>query len=265
MYVDQLKFPPAANLLNKAIELNPKDDNAYYALAWFYFRQFEFPQAAELYKKVITLNPKNQDAYLKLGRIYRQIKEYVKAEECFKKATELVQDQDSRGAYVALGQLYWKLKRYPEAEACFKKAIELNPQDDEAYGGLALVYEETDKDASMRIYYKKRDEFSQNYYKPITRQNYLAIKEILDKKGVKLVCIQYPMLSIGSLKGIFKEQDNIIFVDNERIFIEAISKTGYDDYFVDMFRGDFGHCTRKGNRLLAENIANTILREYFKK
>jgi len=42
-----------------------------------------------------------------------------------------------------------------------------------------------------------------------------------------------------------------------------LKKISYNDYFTDMFAGDFGHCTRKGNRLLAENIANVILKEYF--
>jgi lysophospholipase L1-like esterase len=32
-----------------------------------------------------------------------------------------------------------------------------------------------------------------------------------------------------------------------------------------MLGGDFGHCTPKGNRLLAENIAQTILKEVFHK
>jgi hypothetical protein len=32
-----------------------------------------------------------------------------------------------------------------------------------------------------------------------------------------------------------------------------------------MFAGDFGHCTVKGNTLLAQNIADVILREVFNK
>jgi len=32
-----------------------------------------------------------------------------------------------------------------------------------------------------------------------------------------------------------------------------------------MFGGDFGHCTPKGNRLLATNIADVILKEVFHK
>ena len=73
------------------------------------------------------------------------------------------------------------------------------------------------------------------------------------------------MRSIESLKKIFEGQTGVIFVDNERIFKDAVKREGYKEYFKDMFGGDFGHCTPKGNRLLAENIADVILKEVFSK
>lgn len=63
----------------------------------------------------------------------------------------------------------------------------------------------------------------------------------------------------------FGDTQDIIFVDNEKIFKQAVKKSSYDEYFTDNFAVDFGHCTPKGNRLLAENIANVILREVFNK
>jgi len=78
--------------------------------------------------------------------------------------------------------------------------------------------------------------------------------------------VQYPMHSVASLKKIFQGvEQGIIFVDNEKIFKEAVRKSRYNEYFRDMFGGDFGHCTVKGNRLLAENIANVIIKEIFGK
>ena len=73
------------------------------------------------------------------------------------------------------------------------------------------------------------------------------------------------MRSIQPLKKIFKEDEDVVFVDNERIFKDAVRKEGYNEYFRDMFGGDFGHCTQKGNRLLAGNIANVIFKEVFGK
>jgi hypothetical protein len=55
----------------------------------------------------------------------------------------------------------------------------------------------------------------------------------------------------------------VLFVDNEAVFKNAICNAGYNTYFIDMFGGDFGHCTSLGNRLLAENIAGVILKEVF--
>ena len=52
-------------------------------------------------------------------------------------------------------------------------------------------------------------------------------------------------------------------MDNENLFIKAISQGKYDDYFIDRCGGDFGHGTEKGNRLLAKNIADVILKEFF--
>ena len=101
-------------------------------------------------------------------------------------------------------------------------------------------------------------------YRDLTISNYHKLKQILDKRNVRLVCVQYPLRSIEPLKEIFAVQKGIIFVDNEKIFRDAVKKWGYKTYFKDMFAVDFGHCTDKGNSLLAENIANAILKEMLK-
>ncbi|MFA5356859.1 MAG: hypothetical protein WC301_05595, partial [Candidatus Omnitrophota bacterium] len=94
--------------------------------------------------------------------------------------------------------------------------------------------------------------------------NYQQIKDTLDRKGIQLVCVQYPMCPIEPLKRMLAGKEDVIFVDNERIFRNAVDKEGYEEYFIDMFGGNFGHCNEKGNRLLAENIADSIIKRYFK-
>lgn len=99
----------------------------------------------------------------------------------------------------------------------------------------------------------------------IKLRNYQEVKRILDKRGIRLVCSQYPLRSVEPLKEIFQGQAGVIFVDNEKVFKDALRKKSYRYYFTDTFGNDFGHCTPEGNRLLAENIADTILRECFKR
>jgi len=91
------------------------------------------------------------------------------------------------------------------------------------------------------------------------------LNKTVSKKGIRLVIMQYPVRSIEPLKKIFNDKESLVFVDNEKIFKEAVARENFDAYFTDRFRYDFGHCTVKGNRLLAENAANVILKEFFGK
>ena len=145
----------------------------------------------------------------------------------------------------------------------FKKAIEINPGYDRAYGSLALCYKELGKYKLEEEYFRKATRLRSKYCHPRTWYSYQRLKEIVTKRGIKLVCMQYPMRSVEPLKRLFDSTKGMIFVDNEGIFKEAIRQASYDEYFTDIFGGDFGHCTPKGNRLLAENIADVILRECF--
>jgi len=105
------------------------------------------------------------------------------------------------------------------------------------------------------------DNTEKAYKNPVTIYNFNKIKEILDEKKIKLVIMQYPLMDAKPLKRMFSSKENIIFVDNEKIFKDRLEHSSYEEYFVDKFAGDFGHCTEKGNRLIAENIANVIFEE----
>ena len=215
-------------------------------------------------KKAIELNPRNDRAYLELGRLYHKQGKLSEAEELFKKAIELNPRNDR--AYVELGRLYHNQGKLSEAEELFKKAIEANSKNDRLYGALEVLYREKGNMELAREYGKKARDLRLNYYAPDTTSNYYKLKEILYKKGITYVCVQYPMRNLEPLKKILQGNDKgIIFVDNEKIFRDAVAKDNYQNYFKDMFGGDFGHCTEKGNRLLARNIANVILKEVFGK
>jgi hypothetical protein len=75
--------------------------------------------------------------------------------------------------------------------------------------------------------------------------------------------MQYPRREIEEFKNFFTEeqQKDIIFVENKENFKEALENASYDDLFVDRFAGDFGHCTIKGNRLIAENVAKVLVED----
>ena len=249
-------------MYKKAIQINPENYWAYIELGRHYRKQGQFLKAEEILKKAIQINPEDYWAYLELGRCYRKQKQYANAEEILKKAIQI--NPENYWAYVFLGRCYADQGRYSRAEEMFRKAAEANLREDLEYVGLALLYALQGEHRLTQGNFKKANSLGLEYYNLQTRYSYQRLKEILDSRGIQLVCSQYPVRSIEPLKNMFEHKGGIIFVDNEKIFKMAVKQSGYDEYFTDNFAGDFGHCTPKGNRLLAENIANTILREHFK-
>jgi tetratricopeptide (TPR) repeat protein len=264
LYKSKGRFSEAEELFKRAIELNPNNEWAYIGLGISYQRKGRFSEAEVLFKKAIKLNPKDDWAYYEQGKFYLSWGRFLEVEESFKKAIEL--NPKNEWAYFGLGKFYQNKSRFSEAEESFKKAIELDPKDDRVYGALEVLFKEMDNLGLAREYGKKAKELRSSYYYSITTDNYNKLKAILGKRGIAYVCVQYPMRNLEPLKKIFQgNAEGIIFVDNELLFKNVLKKTSYQEYFCDNFGGDFGHCTEKGNRLLAESIANTILKEVFNK
>ncbi|MEI7752587.1 MAG: tetratricopeptide repeat protein, partial [Candidatus Omnitrophota bacterium] len=241
-YRMQRKYAEAEKTYKKVIGLDPRNDEAYYELGDTYREVTKYPEAEEACKRAVEINPKNYDAYRELGDAYRYQGRSGEAETAYRTAIEL-NPQDFR-AYPKLGTLYQQQKRYSEALELFERFIRFypeSPQIDRAYGASEGVYRDM---GDLKLAEKYRDKTKQmrlGYINPKTRDNYLKLREILRRRGIMYVCAQYPMRDVESLKKIFaNDTENIVFVDNEKLFKEAVQKDGWAEYFRDMIGGDFG-------------------------
>lgn len=237
------------------------ESRGYLQEAWNYMADNELDKAEGKFRKAIEANPANYEAYVDLGWCYRSQGMLNEAEAIYRKAVEL--EPYAERAYFGLGGICMDLQRLDYAEEAFLMAVKIDPVSDKAYAALALIYKNRGRDTLARECAIRAENLRLGYYNPLTRGSYLGLKEILDRRGIPLICVQYPMRSIGSLKKIFSGREGVVFVDNEEIFKEALRNGRYGDYFTDIFAGDFGHCTDAGNRLIAENIAEVILKDYF--
>jgi len=52
--------------------------------------------------------------------------------------------------------------------------------------------------------------------------------------------------------------DQIVYINNQQIFEEAIDQAGYYEIFYDMSGPKFGHFTDAGAAVLAANVAQEI-------
>jgi len=263
LYRQQGKVSESESYFRKALELNP-GVWACVGLAHLYREQCKFAESEVLLQKAIESYPENGWLYVELGNLYRQQGKYVESEVSFRRALELCPRNDWLD--IELGNVCWQQGNISEAEELFHKALELNPGSSWLYRALGIIYAEKGDMENVRKYNKISAGLRGGYnYTATTISNYLKVKATLDKKGIIYVCMQYPMCSIVPLRQIFSTQKDMIFVDNEKVFRDAVNKESYREYFVDIYGGNFGHCTPKGNRLLAENLANVIVKEFFKK
>jgi tetratricopeptide (TPR) repeat protein len=264
-YRDQGRFLEAERLYKIAIQIEPKNSIIYDNLGDCYKKQSKQEDAEMMYKKARELHIKHLNTSLEgLGREARLSGRYDSGERIYKKILKI--DPNDTFAYLQLANIYEKQNKITAAEEMYKNDVWLKRDYYLHYAILALFYQKQGQVKLAGEYFKKRDqiELPVEYPASVVR-NYLKLKELVIKRGSRLVCVQYPLRNVGVLKRIFGSEKSIIFVDNEKIFKNAIEEHGYAAYFIDSFAGDFGHCTREGNRLLADNISTVLLKECFNK
>lgn len=264
IYTAEKSFGKKEEAFKKLIRLHPHDAYSYVRLGEFYRDYSQFSLAEAVFKKAIECAPMDPEAYGYLGWVYKGLGRFTEAERFFNKSVSL--NLKNGKLFLNFALLYIEQHRFPEAEALLKKAILSVPSCEEVHGLLAWLYEEQGKGELAARYYQKAEERRQGANSKKTVNNYLKLAETIRRNKAILVCVQYPKRPVTSLKRIFYgKQDGILFVDNEKSFKDAIDQEGHEAYFRDAFAGDFGHCTEKGNKLLAENIARVIIKEIFHK
>ncbi|MDP8212827.1 MAG: tetratricopeptide repeat protein [Candidatus Zapsychrus exili] len=150
-----------------------------------------------------------------------------------------------------------------DAEDVFLKSIAMGSRDSSEHLELAKMKEGKGENKEAEVLRKKYLEpykTSDGYSKATIVFYNKIVKQVLSS-GTKMVCVQYPLRGVESLKNIIenkKYKEQIVFVENKINFEEALSNNAFTDYFQDNFAGDFGHCTRKGNSLIVENISRAV-------
>jgi tetratricopeptide (TPR) repeat protein len=113
------------NLLNRAVEANPKSKNAWNNLGLTYFEMRQDNLAINAFQKQIEINPYDQYSYNNLGRIYLRQRNYEEAEKWFRKQIEI--DPLDRYAHENLGIASVEQRKYEDAIPELEKAASLTP------------------------------------------------------------------------------------------------------------------------------------------
>ena len=120
-------FQLAVDLLQRAVQQEPKHKSAWNNLGRAYLGLNQNDQAIAAFKKQIEINPYDQYAYNNLGVAYAAELKYSDAITQFQKQIEI--NPLDPFAHGSLGDLYVKQKKFVEATPELEKAVELQPQN----------------------------------------------------------------------------------------------------------------------------------------
>jgi len=219
--------------------------------------QEDVPGTINMFKKALEINPNNFQANFELGMTYLCIFEYEKALYYFIKSNKI--EPTNKRPYFEIALIHKRQGGITQAISVIEDALDLWPEDKRLNLVLGFYHRDDGNIKLANHYFLKAENLKNSIYGTETRYNFNKLKTIISKRGLSLVCVQYPVRSYLPLMDLFDDTDDIIFVDNEGVFKDTLKKGKYEDYFKDAFGGDFGHCTFLGNKLLVENVAKVIL------
>ena len=125
IHLQKGEFDEALISNQKAIDINPKDPDAYNLRCVILRKLNKFNDALKNIKKAVELNPNHPEFYFNMTVILRNLNKLDEAEKKCRKAIEL--KPNFIEAHSNLGIILHKLNRLEEAEVSYRKAIEINP------------------------------------------------------------------------------------------------------------------------------------------
>ena len=249
----------AEEQFRRALDANERSAAAWFGLGRVLRKQERFEDAAAAFREAIALDPGDPQAHVSLGLCLESLGDTTGAEEHLRRGWEA--SPGDRRAFIRLADFYERHDRHDTLIALGAEALDVDPDDDIA-GWMAGYHGRRGNTARAERYQAMADDIRHRSTPTMTRENYLNMAQVLSARGIQLLAVQYPVRSVEPLEQIFSGDDAVILVDNSEVFRAALQDHRFDELFWDRCYGDFGHCTRMGNRILADNIADAIVTRY---
>ncbi len=258
LYLAQGKAQEAAKAFQKAIFIKSTSSDALLGMARAYYMA-DRKESFLLYMDYLNKNPSEYWGYIELAGWFRKNTAYVQAIEYLNKAIELQPVLEK--AYLDLGAIYDELGEYKKEEEFYLNHIKNNEKVKvHLIQALGQFYQRQGKEDLASKYLKQAAQLGLKEYTPWTWSNYNLLIKKIAQRGIKIIVMQYPLRSIDPIKSSIEKKDQVVFVENRSNFKKALTSGRFSDYFSDNFAYDFGHCTRLGNQLIAQNLVPVVLK-----
>jgi tetratricopeptide (TPR) repeat protein len=147
-------FAKAEEHYRAALEINPAFADAHYNYGVLQFQRRQFDEAATSFRRAVASNPQHANAHLNLGFVLERNGRPVAALALYEKAAELL--PSLRLAHFHAGRMLTNKRRYREAIAHFYQALQ--PEDEDTPGyiyALGIAYGRAGDRATARHWLSK--------------------------------------------------------------------------------------------------------------
>ncbi len=118
-------------VLNRVIELESKNIDAYFWKWTIVHQLWRYEEALTIFNKILAISPIHQPTYLRRWLTLQKLNRLDESIESFSKAIEL--DPNDAYSYDGKGNVLLQLGKYNDAMIAYEKSIQLNPNHDLPY------------------------------------------------------------------------------------------------------------------------------------
>jgi len=264
------KLEQAASIHREVLAKIPDNANrsaSYNELVDIYLKQGKYKEAGEIFLLQVEADPQSAGSYDEIAHEFQINGLTQELELLLTQALGKTSPGDMIHTNIAVELAYCLMKngKHAQAEQLLRKIQETQldsrqKPDIDLNDEIVKVLRAQGKFECAALRLSEMED--QDRYLPATVSNLRRIQDtVLADENRIMVWVQYPMRSLAPLQqAVGGWRPRVIFVDNNKIFRQAVQERGYTTFFQDHFAGNFGHGTPEGNRLLAQNVARAILK-----
>lgn len=261
LYRETGRIAEARQALQQLAARDPASDNTYHELGIFYRDIIHNDDTAtEYFIKALEANDHNGQIYLDYGMHVIYTDEELAA-LMFDKAMML--RPDLYWAYFYRAELYLRSGNKKEAGRLYSEVLRIDPDNTVARMKMTQLSSGEYRGEVAGLADPAWEPYSSILeYPSSVQQSYARLIAAAAENGIPVIAMQYPLQPVAPLEELVEKVKLagavVSVLGNIDNFREALRTASYDTIFVDGFGGNFGHATREGNALIAENVAGAI-------
>lgn len=222
-----------AQLLDK-IKSDTTKPEYYWKLAELYYQESKYDKMLPLMERSIQLNPKNADYYTGLAGVYDEMRNANKKLETVKKFADNVPNGLS---YKMLGQSYFKNNQYSEACVAYKNSLNYEPDNWQSMYAIGLCYElsKGSRDSAMYYYHRSGKISNEKNVKYEYENAWRKLFELSKKENntdYYLEAYDNMMKIDWNFQNDFTEQENYKLVKELKTNPTAVTYEKYGDFLA---------------------------------